>query len=123
MISIVTLFFLLARFLINKQPDNWLRHFSAAILGILVASGFINLIANVGLTKPTALGIPFLSRDWLLAAIGAFLVGVALRKQDADATPIIPLRRMAVQTLAVSSLGLIGIAVAYVIASGEVNLG
>ncbi|MDP1613794.1 MAG: FtsW/RodA/SpoVE family cell cycle protein [Sulfuritalea sp.] len=121
-ILLVTLFLLLTRVLLRKLPDGWLRYFATAILGFLILSSAINVIGNLGLSSPVGLGIPFLARNWFLAAVAAFLIGVTLRNQPVAVLPAptfdgasrsahTPWTRLVIQTFAVLAIALLGLTV------------
>lgn len=79
-VGIVSTLFAIIHRRLRDHPDLWLRTYVLGILGTLVLGSGINWIANLGLTGPSGLGIPFLSQNWFLAGVAAFVVGVASRK-------------------------------------------
>lgn len=79
-VGVVSTLFAIIHRRLRDHPDLWLRTYALGILGTLVLGSVINWIANLGLTGPSGLGIPFLSQSSFLAGVAAFLVGVASRK-------------------------------------------
>lgn len=129
-VFIVTMFLLLARILLRKLPDSWLRYFATAILAFLIVISTINLIANLGLTSPAGLGIPFLSRSWFLAAVASFLIGISLRDHSvavspaptihfATPPPVVFYRRLAAHAFAAPIIALLGLTLTHHIALSE----
>lgn len=77
----VTLFFILSYFRLIQHPASWLRNFSLCLWGFLLLGSIVNLVATLGLTNRPGLGIQFISHNWVLAALAAFITGVTLRDE------------------------------------------
>ncbi|SDI80836.1 hypothetical protein [Propionivibrio dicarboxylicus] len=64
---------------LTKLNDRWIREYAKGVWFLLVVSSLANLLANLGVISVAGFGVPFLSLDWALCALGGGVLGVSLR--------------------------------------------
>jgi hypothetical protein len=75
----IVLFFIVSFRRLNNQPISWRKEFSLCLWGFLVLGFGFNLLATATLTIRPGIGAPFVSHEFFIAAIAAFITGVSMR--------------------------------------------